>query len=83
MTGSSEFEPDRAKARLTKLELEPFSNPDILMTTAGECDPMVLEEDRPHLGQVQASLRLGSLISLQSHLSVSLLLLTVERHLLD
>ncbi|KLU87540.1 DNA mismatch repair protein MutS [Magnaporthiopsis poae ATCC 64411] len=70
VTGSSEFEPHRAKARLTKLKLEPFSNPDILMTTAGECDPMVLEEDRPHLGQVQASLRLGSLISLQSHLSI-------------
>ncbi|KAL8419470.1 hypothetical protein RB594_002618 [Gaeumannomyces avenae] len=68
--GSSEFDPHTAKARLAKLKLDTLGHPDLLMTTAGEYDPMDTEEDRPRLGQVQASLRLGSLINLQSHLSV-------------
>ncbi|KAL8370967.1 hypothetical protein RB595_001023 [Gaeumannomyces hyphopodioides] len=68
--GSSEFDPHTAKARLAKLKLDPLGHPDLLMTTAGECNPMDTEEDRPHLGQVQASLRLGSLVGLQSHLSI-------------
>lgn len=70
-TGSSEFNHQTAIEKLTKLKLNCYSHPSLVMNMAGDS---ALEADisGSAFGSNQGNLRLGSLINLSSRLSVSL-----------